>query len=233
DPFYVSPYIKGLPMVDYNAHTLGGGYSEDVLDGIQYRIMECDNVEIFAERGVYLGVSDGSFYNNKAFVMDEVTGRISRNQEYEGVNALFELPIPQDKGDEAAVAKYLEEIEKEADSTGAETEQEAEVGELSPVQRVVATVKGWSMADFEENAQCVYEEELSIDKEGYISYDYSLKEGGGSQAKVLADGLFQDNKPGFSEDKTVYGGENPVYIETFELMESGNIILRVYAYEVE
>lgn len=154
DPFYVSPYIQGLSMMDYNAHTLGGGYSEDVLDGIQYRILECDNVEIFAKRGVYLGVSDGSFYNNKAFVMDEATGRISRNQEYEGANALFELPIPEDKGDEAAVVKYLEEMEKESDGTGAaETEQETESGELSPVQRVVATVKGWSMADFEANAQ--------------------------------------------------------------------------------
>ena len=35
DPFYVSPYIKGLSMIDYNAHTLGaGGYTENVIDDI-------------------------------------------------------------------------------------------------------------------------------------------------------------------------------------------------------
>ena len=32
---YVSPYIKGLSMIDYNAHTLGaGGYTENVIDDI-------------------------------------------------------------------------------------------------------------------------------------------------------------------------------------------------------
>lgn len=234
DPFYVSPYIKGLPMADYNAHTLGGGYSEDVLDGIQYRIMECDNVEIFAERGVYLGVSDGSFYNNKAFVMDEITGEISPNQDYDGVNALFELSIPREKGDEAAVAKYLEEMKQEADSSGTGIEQDAgNEEELDPVQKMAATVENWNLSEFEANAQCVYEEELSVDEKGYISYDYDFESGGGSQAKVLVNGLFEENKPGFSECKTIFGGDDLIFIETFELLESGNIMLRVYAYEVE
>lgn len=77
EEFYISPYIKGLSMAECNVHTLGGGYSEDVLDGIQYRIMECDNIEMFAHRGIYLGVSDGTAPNANAYFMDSQTGEIN------------------------------------------------------------------------------------------------------------------------------------------------------------
>ena len=36
EPFYVSPYIKGLEPWNYGLMTMGGGYSEFVRDGIQY-----------------------------------------------------------------------------------------------------------------------------------------------------------------------------------------------------
>ena len=93
DPFFVSPLIEGLNPSIYNSVTMGGGYSEMVEDGVQYRISECDNVEKFADRQVYLCVNDGMFYNNDAYTYDEQSGAISRNEQYQGVNALFTLPL--------------------------------------------------------------------------------------------------------------------------------------------
>ncbi len=244
DPFYVSPYIKGLAMAEYNAHTLGGGYAEDVIDGIQYRIMECDNVEMFAERGLYLGVSDGSFHNADAFIMGEETGVITRNSDYRGVNALFELPIPKERGDELAVEEYLREKE-DADAVNGDSVTSEEIaGEedeympaeakeaMGAVEEISESIKNWALTDFEANAQCIYEEELAVTTDGYIFYDYSYGDGGGSEAQVLVDMLFDEKVPGLSKYSAVHGSD-PAHIETYELLENGNIKLRVFEYEMK
>lgn len=242
DPFYVSPYIKGLPMAEHNAHTLGGGYSEDIIDGIQYRIMECDNVEMFAGRGLYLGVSDGSFYKADAFVMDGETGVITRNSNYNGVNALFELPIPKEKGDEATVEAYLREkedaVKKDAEAFEDTIDEEDKTmpaearKELRAIEEISETIKTWTLSDFEANAHCIYEEELTITADGYISYEYSYGDGGGSEAFVLVDMLFDEMTPGLSKYSAVQGND-PAYIETYELLENGNIMLRVFEYDMK
>lgn len=260
DSFYVSPYIKGLSMVDYNAHTLGGGYSEDVFEGIQYRIMECDNIEIFAGRGLYLGVTGGDFYQAGAFVMDATSGEISRNADYVGVNALFELPIPKELGDEAAVEKYLQEksnmygeddednlgtddisnnAELQTDDVLAENNgtEKADTEELVLTEDIATDmdalyheVKTWTLADFRANSKCVLEQELSIDEEGFISYAHSFGASAQYEANVRVDMLFEEMVPGLSKAVTV-SGDSPVYIETYELLENGNIMLRIYEYD--
>lgn len=223
DSFYVSPYIKGLSMIEYNAHTMGGGYAEDVIDGIQYRIMECDNIEIFASRGLYLGVSDGSFYNVSAFEMKEETGEITRNEDYMGVNALFELPIPKELGDEKAVEEYLKEKEDQLQS------EEDEKG-LSTVENINEAIESWTLADFEAKAECIYEEELVIDEKGCISYGYESEKGNNFEATLAVRMLFMEMVPGLSKYSTVYGSEQ-TFIETYEFLDNGNIMLRVFAYE--
>ena len=229
DSFYVSPYIKGLSMGDYNAHTLGGGYSEDVVDGIQYRIMECDNIEMFAARGIYLGVSDGSFYNAEAYLMDDKTGEIRRNEAYTGLNALFELPIPAFKGDEAAVTEYLNEMETE------EMPEDAQeiVDEIEKnLQTKAEEVSTWTLTDFKAGAECVYEKELAVDAKGEIHYSYRTERGNGSDATVLVEGLFTDDQPGSFRISGIYSsdgeGGTQTNVETFELLENGNVMLRVF-----
>ena len=110
DTFFVSPIISGLNPWEYSIMTMGGGYSEDVADGIQYRLVECDNVEMFADRGLYLCVQSGTFYDNQAYSMDEATGAFTRNESYEGLNILFDLPIDESKADPAAAQSYMEQM---------------------------------------------------------------------------------------------------------------------------
>ena len=222
DSFYVSPYIKGLSMVDYNAHTLGGGYSEDVVDGIQYRLLECDNIEIFAARGIYLGVNEGFSCDVQAYHMDEETGEIIRNKDYEGVNALFEIPIPAFKGDEAAVEAYIDQMEAE------QTADDEQAAELSGgLEQVVQETEGWILEDFQSNAECVYEEELIVDEKESVSYSYELEDGMGNETiELQVSWLFEE------KDKSLaiggfYGSDN-IFVETFELLENGNVMLRVF-----
>lgn len=113
EPLFVSPLIQGLNPVWYNIVTMGGGYSEFVEHGVQYRITESDNVEIFADRGLYLAVSDGTFYNSEAYHFDETSGAITPNESYEGLNVLFHLPLDTSNADPDAAAQYIQKIEKE------------------------------------------------------------------------------------------------------------------------
>ena len=91
--FFVSPLIKGYNPVMYNIITMSGAYGEMEENGILYRLLECNNVENLATDELYICVSDGVFYNAKAYQYNETTGEISRNEAYEGLNALFVLPM--------------------------------------------------------------------------------------------------------------------------------------------
>lgn len=107
EQFYVSPYIEGLDPARYNASVLGGNNTLFVSDGIQYRLLETDNIECFADRKIYIGVSDGEAYDDKAYVYDSVSGDISRNESYEGVNALFTLSIDSNLADQKKAAEVI------------------------------------------------------------------------------------------------------------------------------
>lgn len=107
EQFYVSPYIEGLDPARYNASVLGGNNTLFVSDGIQYRLLETDNIECFADRKIYMGVSEGKAYDDKAYVYDSVSGDISRNESYDGVNALFTLSIDSNLADQKRAAEVI------------------------------------------------------------------------------------------------------------------------------
>ena len=108
--FFVSPLIQGYNPVDYNAITMHGGYQEICEDGILYRIVECDNVELFADQELYLCVLDRMFINAEPYLFDDVSGEISRNEGYVGLNALFDLPIDRVKADPEKAKQYIDSL---------------------------------------------------------------------------------------------------------------------------
>lgn len=126
ETFFVSHYIQGLNPNQYSIMSMGGGYQEFVKDGIQYRLLEMDNIEMFADREIYVGVSSGIFYDNNAYIYEESTGKMFQNENYEGVNALFILPVDKNKADSKAAEAYLESL-KESSDTGEMPEEFAEV----------------------------------------------------------------------------------------------------------
>lgn len=109
-PFFVSPVIHEQKPWLYNIASMNGGYSAFVVDGIMYRLIECDNLEMFADRGLSLIVSSTDFYDVNAYDYDEVTGLITPNPSFEGVNLVFDLPLKKDNADFEKAQQYLDSL---------------------------------------------------------------------------------------------------------------------------
>lgn len=108
--FFISPLIKGEKPWWCNIATMNGSYSELVVDGVMYRLIECDDIEIFADRELYLSVSSTTFYSVDAYNYNEETGEISPNLEFDGINILFDLPLDPSKADPEKAEKYLQDL---------------------------------------------------------------------------------------------------------------------------
>lgn len=226
--FCVSPLIKGYDPNRYNVFTMRGGYSEFEEDGILYRLVECDNVEIFADHGLYLCVSDGTFYNQEAYQYDEATGEITRNDGYEGLNALFSLPIDVSKADPQAAAEYLTSLEDD--------EQEDDADDSKELSSEDAKAEEWMQnltpENIEEYAQRVEStvQNLTPDEDGYADYQYDLGDDGSGSGSICVDDYFPDGKAGMSK---FFGfshseGMEGMTVTTFTLQDDGKVLFAVY-----
>ena len=63
--FLVSPFIKGEDPAFLNVYYMDGGCTSFVKDGVEYRLADYDNIEAFADRGVYIGVLGDVFYDRE------------------------------------------------------------------------------------------------------------------------------------------------------------------------
>lgn len=145
--FFVSPLISGYNPAHYNAASMHGSYTEMTREGILYRLVECDTVEILADHDLYLCISDGNFYNVEAYCYDRETGVISRNTEYDGLNALFDLPLDTEAADPERAAEYMAGVY--TDDSGISGEGlNVELDESFAVQRLPGNEKGAQAAEY-------------------------------------------------------------------------------------
>lgn len=171
--FFISPLIAGLKPWQYNIVSMNGGYTDIVEDGILYRLISCDDIALFADRELYLCISDTVFYDTNAYQYDENSGKISRNTEYDGINLLFSLPIDASKADRAAAAAYLERLEQ---SWTEDSKDEAEG--LEEVEKLMSQLEILLADGKYEEALTGFAAvgELSViapDKDGTYCYEYS------------------------------------------------------------
>lgn len=146
--FFVSPLISGCHPAFYNATSMYGNYTEVLREGILYRLAECDNVAIFADRDLYLCVSEGSvFYNAEAYCYDRDTGVISRNEEYRGLNALFRLPIDASGADPEKAEEYILSLGITVPDIS-EEKRKVELEEDFAVEAVQGNEKGAEAAEY-------------------------------------------------------------------------------------
>ena len=226
EEFYVSHYIRGLNPRIYSLMSMGGGYTEFVKDGIQYRILEMDNIEMFADKGIYVGVSSGTFYDNDAYLYDETTGEMSRNGSYGGVNVLFDLPVDKSKADPEAAAAYLKAFEEDMNAPDEPIEKNAV--DLS-VDEFMDKLTPGNIDEYAEPIEST-RQICTVDENGYIQYSYELENAAGNGVLIL-DGMFPDGQPGmspyfnygYSED-----GLKDLLIEVFILNEDGTVTFVLY-----
>ena len=213
----VSPLVKGLKPWQCNVYTMEGGSSSTIENGIEYRITECDSVEMFADKGLYISVSDGAPSSN-AYQYNEKTGEITRNESYKGINALFNLPIDKSKADPEAAEKYLKEME-EAMTSDDDTDEEDELKNT-----LMDKVAAWDGKEVEKNADLLEEltQILTPDKDGIAhSSAYKLgKSGAVGKGQFSVKDFFEGKKVGETIVSSIVNGgtEDEVYIDTYTLL---------------
>ena len=199
--FFVSPLIKDYDPVNYNMATMRGGCSVFVENGVMYRLTECDNVEIFADHGLYLCVTDSTFYDNKAYHFDKTSGEITRNEDYDGLNALFRLPIDPSKADPQAAASYrtlLDEPDTDADENTSihEPEKQARDNDQTPEANNLADtwmeqITPETMDHYARRVESTVQT-LTPDGEGYVHFSYEIEGRGSGSWTILASEFLKD-----------------------------------------
>lgn len=172
--FCVSPLVHGKTFSEVNNGVLHAGVLSFVYEGIQYELLECDDLEIFADRGVSLGIVEEFGEETEAFQYNPAFGTYSRNEDYTKINALFELPLDASKADPEAAEAYFSGLEAQE----AETEEEMiTTGNLKADEWLNSMCSaGTSDADswnyVLENAEEDTKETQTVvpDENGYISY---------------------------------------------------------------
>lgn len=173
--FFISPLIAGLEPWQYNMASMNGGYTDFVEDGILYRLLECDDIVLFADRELYLCISDTVFYDTNAYRYDAESGKISRKEGYNGINLLFSLPVDPSKADRAAAEAYLSKLE-ESWHTDSE-ERVIKNGELEEeVTRLETLLGKGRVKEALEGFVAVGESVITPNADGAYYYEYSKED---------------------------------------------------------
>ena len=223
----VTPLVKGINPSVLNIYTMGGGYSEIIEDGIQYRLVESDNIEMFADKGIYLAICDSNNFNT-IYNYNETTGAITPNKDYNGLNIIFDLPIDKSKANTNKAEKYLADLtsnnNKEDNTSEADTELDKLIKELSTMSTDKLLKKCTKLDNLTQT--------LTPDKDGYIKYTYTIPETGqSSEAKVLASELLINKKTNEPALNNIAGSDvDNLYIEMLYKNQDGTITLQVYKY---
>ena len=224
--FFISPLIQGCDPMRVNIVSMDGVYTEFVQDGTLYRLTECSNIEIFADRTVYLCVSDADQssafgYNEEAYTFDNTTGAISRRENYEGVNALFVLPLDKELADPEAAEEYLSALEPDEESgddyAAWSREADAFMSEITP-------------ENIEQYADRI-EESVHVfgPEEDEVWYDYTMPDGEHIRRLMSREREFPDGRTGMSDRIAYFDYEiDALKIVTFTLNKDGTVTGAVY-----
>lgn len=222
--FFISPLIEGLTPWQYNIASMNGAYSDFVENGIMYRVILCDDVSKFADRNLHLCVIDEIFYDTNAYYYEETTGEIARNENYDGINLLFDLPIDPTRADEAAAAEYLKELEASWESgTGEGDEsvgaQSAEAAKLT--EDIIAQISNGNEEEALEGAVLLDHLTKTVTgKDGVYEYEFTVENQTSSSLEQEVSNIY------FYEDNFKNGRD--VYVSYMDYDESTDQFQGIY-----
>lgn len=244
--FLASPFVQGLDPNRYNIYSFTGGYTEFIKDGVRYRMGECDNLEVFADREVYLALTDDDSVRSieLGYLYDEATGKITRNESYEGCNALFRLPLDASKADEAKAKAYVDSLfrspeeDAEADKKELENLPESQRKEIEEgdrqMKKAEAFVQKLTVDNIDELCEIVpgTENEVKVDEGAdWVEYRTADSESSGGMEAGAFREIFPDNTPkiqieGYGVSGT--GDELVVKLTVLRMHEDGHITIAEY-----
>lgn len=164
----ISPLLNGVEWMVANNGTMDVGLSWFVKDGVIYELLDCDNLEMFAGRGVQVGVVDEFCDETEAFSMDKNTGIYNKKPGYTGTNALFDLPLDKSKADEKAAEAYIEKL-KNHDDDG---EDEKEITGDADYEKYISDFEAADdeAAFLKETAVLISRKVLKVDRDGMVEF---------------------------------------------------------------
>lgn len=233
-PFDSFPIVAGYdPEVCQSMFGHGSGMRQIKKDGVLYLMYECDNLEKFADHDIYMCVSDDMpAFSEYSYLYDEASGSLTRNEEYEGLNALFSLPLDPLKADPAAA-----EAELKAYQDRQKTRKTAESEQKSPlpgsIQEAFDFVSQITPENIEEHAVLLdgenSERTFVPDNQGRVLIEYS-DDSGITRWKVAVEELFADGKTEFVSSD--YGVTNQnldtLLVHYYKLNEDQTVTLKLY-----
>ena len=227
EDFFVSPLIGGLNPSFYNAASLFGNYSEFVEGGILYRLLECDNIEYFADHEMYLCVTDTSFYDSRLYNYNEDDGSISRNTEYQGLNALFNLELDSSLADPVKAQALIDEIDSPTEDDDVTIEFPKEINDaMEWAGQLTPETIGQYCVRMENTVQTV-----TVDEEDYFTIQPWLvneavsdtRGGGGGKVKFSFVFDNDDTPKMMIQGFTCSDGIEDLVVTTLTLNEDGTI----------
>lgn len=228
--FLVTPFIKGKNPVNLNIYHMGGGASAFVQDGIKYYIFEMDSLEVFAKRGIYLGVLDDTFYDSNAYSFDEGTGEITRNENYDGVNALFNLPLDESKADEEAADEQLAKWKADFEGSEADEEKKTETDMESGGDDTESELEEWTPERLKKEAVLI---KNSVKTYPASKYHKTITEGWSwngmsMEGSLRPDTYFDEDEYGTKITGASGGDGDKMVIDTCTRSKDGSITVKAY-----
>ena len=216
--FYVSPYIKGLDPAKYNISVLGVNNTVFLSDGIQYQLLGMDTIAAFAGQGIYLGVSEGSNYNANAYLYDSASGTLTRNESFNGVNALFTLPVDPTMGDSEKATNLIDAMdhyESGGESTIILSEADRWLNSITP-------------ETIGENAVPLESSRKTVSTDEFFQYTGNDVSNDSDTGSLILKEYFPDGT-GMSEWMTRSGTSmEDAFVETYTLNKAGTITILRY-----
>ena len=236
--FCVSALIHGERFQNVNNAALNAEVTSFVQDGVQYELLECDNLEMFANKGVYMGIVESFGNESQAFVMNKKTGDYTVNKDFDGMKALFTIPLDKSKADDAAAEQYFEKIGEKENAKTAEKENNenkaaANAGSKSEESRLTSEWEQKLMkfrtltskkaqAYVKKYAEVVVQETCNAGADGSIHVKSDAGESDYNVSTYTKVGV--ENVISFSSDGTFAG----TYGETITPNEDGTYTYTVY-----
>ena len=204
--FFASPLIGGIEPTMRNAANMNGGYTELTIDGILYRIVECDNVEVFADRDLYFAICTGVFFDPNAFVYNNSTGAITASENYNGSTAVFSLPLDKSLADPVRAAQYLKDQEEQFNNDIDDTPDDFIGSEKwENATPIASTVK-----------------ELTIGTNGEINFTFDCEYGSGTITVIFSD-IFDNSETAQSKIVNVMSSDSIEYATRISMDNNGII----------
>ena len=231
DLFTVEPFIKGYAPYQVNPLYAddASGATWEVIDGVQYMLFGVGNLVYLADHPMYVCVTDDIMYYKEMYHYDEKTGEITRNENYKGVNALFDLQLDASKADKAKAEEYLKQFEKFGSAADTQEEENAD----QRTQEYVDFVKNgdWK-AKIKDAELKLGPTEVKRDKNGECPFEmeYGLKADDGSECSGTLFFYDADFIDGAAVQVQGFGGDDTFYeqISVAEKTDDDTVTVKVY-----